>query len=136
MSGAIDILPPPPREDAAPELFRWFVSVRGALALEPVRTLAAWNFENAWNHYGDPYAGAGYWRRLGVVHLLGAVAGGTADHVFTLPVGFRPAATVRITSDESGTPALVEIDPDGKVWRRTGGNSLLSLDGIQFRQGG
>ncbi len=53
------------------------------------------NFQNSWTDCASAlgFNSAGYFRdRNGIVHLKGAVRGGTIDStIFTLPAGFRPS---------------------------------------------
>lgn len=62
---------------------------------------------------------------------------GTGATLFTLPVGFRPAAQERFGSPTSpnGTIALILVQTDGRVVPMNGATSL-PLSGISFEAGG
>lgn len=89
-----------------------------------------------WVNFGSPRATAGYRRKNGVVHLKGMVANGTASVIFTLPPGFRPAATDRWDVPASGGTASIEIGSAGDVvvavYKGGGDPSAVSLAPISF----
>jgi hypothetical protein len=74
----------------------------------------------------------------GVVHLSGAISGGTAAQVFTLPVGVRPTKTVYIQVDLCGTAnGRLIIEPNGTAnveaeGAFTGAQCFTSLEGASF----
>lgn len=56
----------------------------------------------------------------GVVHMRGALAGGTAQQAFQVPVGFRPAANVYVRVDLcNGFPGRILITPSGSGFIET-----------------
>jgi len=75
----------------------------------------------------------------GIVTLEGACKSGTATPgttILTLPVGFRPATTVRFAVYSTGGSVAgvgrVDITSGGVVTIEDGGNTLLSLNGVRF----
>ena len=74
----------------------------------------------------------------GIVHFKGAMAGGTASTAFTLPVAFRPHATVFIAVDMcNATNGRLVIDTHGvaQVEAETNFSNaqcFTSLDGASF----
>ena len=90
---------------------------------------------NDWVNYGNGFNNAGYFKdSLGIVHLKGLVRGGTADTIFTLPLGYRPSAReLHGVSCSPNTIGRVDILPNGTVRRHVGDNAWISLDGITFR---
>jgi hypothetical protein len=74
----------------------------------------------------------------GVVHMLGAVASGTAGPIFTLPAGFRPAKDTYVEADLCGaTKGRVLIQPSGVVSAQSQGafsnaQCFTSLEGVTF----
>jgi len=77
------------------------------------------SFSNSWVNYGSGFQEAEY-RKVGdMVQLRGNIKGGTLDAAgFTLPVGFRPPATVAGPGNGAGTfliACALEIGSDGVV---------------------
>lgn len=75
---------------------------------------------SGWLDFGSTYQGAGYYKdRNGRVHISGLVKNGTtgtAATIFTLPVGYRPAADQRFAqAGAGGTFAVVDVFSDGRV---------------------
>jgi len=74
----------------------------------------------------------------GIVHLEGAIAGGTNPLAFTLPAGFRPAHNVYVSVDMNGASrGQVLVDSNGQVTVFAEGSpsvasSFTSLDGVSF----
>ncbi len=115
-----------------------FTSLDGAhFAVNPAsQTLLT--LENGWTNspFGTRKARASL--VSGVVHLSGAIAGGTASQVFTLPVGLRPtklvyiqvdlcsAANGRLVIDTDGT---ADVEPEGAF---DAAQCFTSLDGASF----
>jgi hypothetical protein len=100
-------------------------------------------FANSWSDVGIAgYPVAYYKDPFGVVHLSGAVKGGTlATAAFTLPSGYRPAGTANFATesfDVSGTPAAdrVQVFADGTVNVIAGNQHYVALDGVSFRAAG
>ncbi|MGA2538423.1 MAG: hypothetical protein ABSF53_20605, partial [Terracidiphilus sp.] len=94
---------------------------------------------NGWQDYGAGVAKAEVKNVNGIVHLKGAIAGGSNDEPFVLPSGFRPAKLVYVPVDlTSGTNGRLVIYPDGLVYVEAEGNSFgdaqgfTSLDGAWF----
>ncbi|NEP94495.1 hypothetical protein, partial [Okeania sp. SIO2F5] len=93
--------------------------------------------QNGWVNYGRGYNSAGYFKdSLGIVHLKGLVKNGTANTIFTLPVGYRPAAQeLHSVATSPNAMARVDILSNGTVQRISGSSTWISLDGITFRAG-
>lgn len=91
--------------------------------------------QNSWTNYGSPFNTTAYTLMDdGWVRLRGLVRNGALDKaIFTLPVGYRPAAQwllpVMTNPDALGR---VDIRPDGQVMASTGNAGWLSLDGLTF----
>lgn len=92
---------------------------------------------NSWVNYGSGFADAAYWKdKFSVVHLRGTIRSGLTTEgttLFTLPSGYRPAATVRFPVSDNKTIGAVEVDSSGNVKIIAGSNTRLSLNGIYFR---
>lgn len=101
--------------------------------VEPFRAPAA--FLNAWVDFGAPYNLTGFWRdRFGVVHLRGLLtAGAIGSAAFTLPAGYRPAATEMMAAVSNGAFGIARVLATGDVVPFAGSNVYFSLDGITFR---
>ena len=76
-------------------------------------------FANSWSNFGSGFDTAGFYKdALGIVHLKGLVDGpagagtGSGTVAFTLPEGYRPAATVRTigVGEASGGTGVGVID--------------------------
>jgi len=93
------------------------------------------SFSNSWVNYGGVHATAQYYLDTqGTVHLKGLVKDGTLPAtMFTLPVGYRPAAKELFGIISTGAFGRVSIDTDGTVDIDTGTNTNVSLAGITFR---
>lgn len=90
----------------------------------------------------SPTEGAAFYRDpYGRVHLSGQVArnSGTGEStIFTLPAGYRPAATTyNGVISNADWIARVDVDPAGDVRYLLGGDpgAILALDGVSFRCG-
>ena len=75
----------------------------------------------------------------GIIHLQGAVSGGTTGQITTLPASMRPATNVYVPADLCGAVyGRLLIQPSGAVTVQENGSSLsdaecfTSLDGITF----
>lgn len=105
-----------------------------------ILTVEAWipmagSFEGTWADEGAPETDAAYCKdALGFVHLRGAVTGDASGSVaFILPVGYRPAARVRLAVvPQGGGAAYLRIDTNGEIlptgpagWAST---SYIALD--------
>ena len=99
--------------------------------------------ENGWQAAGRSSSRPGHWiDRDGVVHLQGAIKGGTPALVFRLPPDARPQriASFGIICGGSGR-GLLSVYPDGAVSvvpiplsAREICKSVASLDGFEFRR--
>ena len=86
------------------------------------------------------YQAPGYYKdALGLVTLvgtLGKVGGAANDLLFTLPLGYRPAAKRQfsVSNNTSANSAIIGVDVDGKVTLIDFlATTQFSLDGISFR---
>jgi hypothetical protein len=93
---------------------------------------------NGWYNFGSGYA-AGSYRKdaFGLVHLRGLVAGGTlGQSVFTLPIGYRPAANHVFMTMANNAVGRLDVNADGSVIPGAlggpGSNVYFSLDGVTF----
>ena len=92
-------------------------------------------------NYGAGFEDVGYCiDSNGYVHVKGFIKGGlTANSslIFTLPVGYRPPATLYLASSSYGVDAAVitvlRIESNGNVSVRSAGNVWLSLNVPPFR---
>jgi len=108
--------------------------------LPPVTAIAPSQFNNGWYDYGVVGNPAGYYKdALGIVHLTGAIAGGTIPHsAFTLPAGYRAFGFFAAGSSDAGNtsegPCTLVLSGTGDVDVLTGcDNREVSLDGITYR---
>ena len=115
---------------AAPEAFH----VVGA-AGEP-------GFLNSWVAFGPGSSKPGFYKDpLGVVHLEGSLASGTASNtatgnMFILPVGYRPADSQQFSGGDATGTGQIAVTAAGEVRALNGaGNTLLTVDGFTFRAG-
>lgn len=92
---------------------------------------SAWTvpaFQNGWVHFAGGYQSIQY-RRINadLVYLRGLMTSGTMPSVaFTLPVGFRPPATVQVPFPGSAT--FIDITPAGTVLVSGGTNGAVVVD--------
>lgn len=107
---------------------------------EIIQSGEAWisvTFTNSWVNYGGAFATVQYRRdAMGFVHLKGLMKSGTIDAAaFTLPVGYRPAASEICVGVCNPGDAISRIDitSAGIVKPITGSNIYISLSGITFR---
>lgn len=157
----------PREQDLARRLLRWeelppefkaaltdFVSVNGSLHVSAMPTLKGeeWNevgatgkaaFGTGWGNFAG-YDTAAYYRDAGgIVRLKGLVAKSSApaagNVIFTLPEGYRPAASLifAVLTGATRTLGEVEIQTDGDVVWGSGNTvaagNFTSLNGITFR---
>jgi hypothetical protein len=109
--------------------------------LKAAITSEAWiapTLVNSWVNFGSTYDTAGYRKNpLGMVELKGLVKDGSAggNAIFTLPVGYRPAADKRFASIRGGSGmARIDVRTSGAVEASEvfGDNTYLSLEGVRF----
>jgi hypothetical protein len=98
-------------------------------------------FGAGWKNAGGGYQVAGFYRAGGIVHLRGVVdLGGSSLTIFTLPAGYRPAATEAFSAvlDTAGI-ALILVTATGDVdlefINSPSTPHNLSLSQISFRAG-
>ncbi len=93
-------------------------------------------FINSWANFGGAFNSAGFMKLpSGLVVLKGLVKDGTpAAVIFTLPVGYRPVATVMKAVVENAAFARLEITSAGNVASPDGSNVFLSLE-VSFMAG-
>ncbi|MCI5210373.1 MAG: hypothetical protein D3910_16655 [Candidatus Electrothrix sp. ATG2] len=101
------------------------------------------SLKNGWVAYSGTYNTPGYFKdSLGIVHLKGLVKAGTNEHIFSLPVGYRPVRRelqITCTRKNGGSRSdyidygRVDIKSTGEVLMIKGTKEWFSLDGITFR---
>lgn len=93
------------------------------------------DFKNSWVNFGNPYVVARYRKDpYGLVIMEGTVKSGTATAgtvIFTLPTGYRPATNQEkiFAQDSNDAYGAIEVQSDGDVVIRAGGNTKLTLFG-------
>jgi hypothetical protein len=96
-------------------------------------------FGSGWKNAGGGYQVAGFYRdQEGVVHLRGVVDLGSTLTIFTLPPGYRPAATEAFSAllgDTHIAWVFVVASGDVDLEFLGGSGSTLSLSQISFRAG-
>lgn len=103
------------------------------------------SFANSWTFFGGSYGANEYafaaWRKkAGIVYLRGLIASGTVASgtvMFTLPVGFRPAAGTRtiysiISNDVFGGISINAASDGGVRTHGTVSNVYVSLANVSF----
>jgi len=72
---------------------------------------------NGWTYHGAPWTPPGYRKYPnGLVHIKGLVAGGTdGATIFTLPVGYRPAHNVLVSSTGGNQASRLNVDTAGNI---------------------
>lgn len=92
------------------------------------------SFVNGWKNFGQGFNNAGYYKQNGRVYLKGMISSGIVEQAaFTLPSGYRPAATELIGVISADNVGRVDIHPDGTVNPvGTSNSGWVSLDGISF----
>jgi Tfp pilus assembly protein PilE len=95
---------------------------------------------NNWVFYGVGYTTPQFTKAAdGIVTIKGLIKGGTTSNgiqLATLPVGYRPAERLLLTSPCYGTFCRIDILPTGAVHLMTGNANRglwTSLDGLTFR---
>lgn len=96
-------------------------------------------FANGWQNFDavPGFQNARYWKdAMGIVYVDGLIKLGTLNlPAFTLPVGYRPAATMIFTQITNGAIGRVDILNTGTVVPATpSSNVWVNLSGIFFRQ--
>jgi hypothetical protein len=91
-------------------------------------------FTNSWVSSGSPsFAAAGYRLVGNRVYLRGAIKTGTIGlAAFTLPVGYRPTATLQVPCQSNNAYGSVQIASTGVVTPNVGSNVSFWLDSISF----
>lgn len=89
---------------------------------------------NSWLPYGGSYTGPRVHKTVdGMVILEGLVKSGTAAHILTLPVGYRPAGLgFYLCMGTSNSVVRVDIDDTGTVVISGTVPGFVSLNGITF----
>lgn len=88
---------------------------------------------NSWTNVGGAYETAGYRKTgAGLVIVKGLVTGGVATAVFTLPVGYRPAARLAFATTANNAFGRVDVQADGSVIHLTGTATNVSLAPVMF----
>lgn len=91
---------------------------------------------NGFTSFGSGFYPAGYFKdRAGVVHLTGLVniPATVPAGIFTLPAGYRPAATRGFGCIANNAAARVDVQNNGTVYYAAGpASTWLSLDNISF----
>jgi hypothetical protein len=93
-------------------------------------------FENSWVNYGSPNVTAAFMKdSMGFVHLKGLIKSGTLDAgAFTLPVGYRPSASVHFPTVSFSAFGRVTVSAIGEVVIDTpSNNTWVSISCINFR---
>ena len=94
-------------------------------------------FNTGWQNVGFGFQAVGYFKdQFGVVHLRGAAerVSGSSNHLFTLPVGYRPTAIENfLVYGDSGVVASVVIQPGGEIFMISGPTAFVSLAGVTFK---
>jgi hypothetical protein len=89
---------------------------------------------NGWVNFGSGYAEAKYMKdNLGFVHLRGMVkSGNIGASIFTLPVGFRPSATLNFVVASNGLAKYLRVFANGTIVSQSATNEWIDLSGISF----
>jgi len=116
----------------------------GTINVSDFTSDSAWvepSLQNGWVNFGGGFANVRYRKDGNTIHLSGSAAPGTLTLdtlIFTLPAGYRPSATIKMTSPTLQTLSLalghINIESDGSV--RWEGPALLvtlaAFDGLSF----
>jgi len=121
------------------EMVKIGAPITGQTGIEVVESTQAPAFQNAWQNQAGEQA-AGFYKDRGRVYFRGVVEAGTSAVIFTLPVGYRPPASVRlpVTAFVGGgyTTQHVRIGTDGTVNYipgAVGAGNWVQLDNLDFR---
>ncbi|ONI83506.1 hypothetical protein ALI22I_33985 [Saccharothrix sp. ALI-22-I] len=84
---------------------------------------------NGWVNYGEEWATAAYRAGGGgLVEVRGLVRWGTANHVATLPAGYRPSATLLTVQNQADTFNRIDVRANGEILRLGSGNNYITLN--------
>jgi hypothetical protein len=91
-------------------------------------------FVNGWTDYGSPYTPCGVCKLVsGLVIMRGLTKDGTATHICTLPVGYRPGVTMLyIAATNPNVACRIDVSPAGVVSHTGGSNAWISLCNVCF----
>ena len=92
-------------------------------------------YQNSWVDFGGALQAVTYIKRDGRVYLRGGAKNGTVGTgvpVFTLPVGFRPAASLVFAVSSNNLFGIVQVAASGVVSVELGNNTSVFFDGISF----
>jgi len=115
-----------------------FTSLDGAWFAKSASLFTQLTLQNGWFNYPFGTTTAAVRKISGIVHLEGAIAGGTLPQAFTLPVGFRPSHNVYVPVDlNNANKGLALIDANGQVsvfaeGSQSDATTFTSLDGVSF----
>lgn len=92
-------------------------------------------FESGWVNYGSPLSNVHYTKdEKKIVRLRGVAKNGTMGNaIFTLPIGFRPAAAEIFAIASNGAFGYAQVNNNGQVVASSGSNTWFSLSGITFQ---
>ena len=88
-------------------------------------------FENSWVGISGRPKPAFRIREAGIIDLQGVVTGGSAATIFTLPEGYRPSATVYVTTTTSTATSMgagvirVLTNGEVRIIREAGGSTVI-----------
>lgn len=98
----------------------------------PVEARITPTLEGTWSNLGVGQPDITYWKDpMGSVWLEGAVTGGSADLIFTLPTGYRPLNAQLFPVVANNTFGYLLIATNGEV--SSPSHTGVSLNGISFR---
>ncbi len=116
-----------------------FTSLEGVEFAPSTSSFTPLALQNGWTSAPFSTSIAAAANIAGIVHLKGAIAGGSSSGVFTLPIGLRPSAKAYVSVDLCGaTNGRLVIDGNGMVTVEQEGGGLTaaacftSLDGVSF----
>lgn len=92
---------------------------------------------NGWTPFSTELSTCQYMKdQLGFVHLRGLIKNGTADHLMTLPIGYRPGKNIYFSTVSNWQFGWGNISGDGVVAVHSYNIEWLSMDNISFRAEG
>lgn len=92
-------------------------------------------YQNGWVDFGSFLETVSYIKRDGRVYLRGGAKNGTVGTgiaVFTLPAGFRPAASLVFAVTSNNAFGIIQVAASGIVSVESGNNASVFFDGINF----